>query len=777
VKTTPSLTQIRPSAHNRYRQLPIFGRFLDDFVPWAFARGYTIHAVFLQLDSVRHLEDWFQRRGRRSVKGLTANDLAAAHRHFSRRPHDPRYAWGLRGFGVFLQEQGCIKTGRPKPLTRSEQEVARFAKYLRKARGVADSTGASAQRRIRPFLDFIGFEHDASALKNLTLEDVFRYLRSLSGRYQRKTMQQVVGNIRGFLRFQLVRGAIRSPLHLQIDTVRVYRSEHLPYPVKWSQLQQLLRCIDRSTPLGLRDYAVLLLAATYGLRASDVASLALDDIDWRKRTIQIVQCKTRQPLALPLTDDVGAALADYIRRGRPSSSCRYIFLRRQAPIAPLSLPGMSNTLRRASKTAGIMLKASGFRCLRHAVALRLLRQGTLLKSIGDILGHRSSASTSEYLRLNVEDLRQIALPVPTTSRRDVPRKKQSTVPRSRRRAGTPTAPRGWGWRSFLGTPMRDYLATQRALGRAYETQEYTLRGLDFFLASHYPQAESFTAAMFAAWAVGLRSLCPTTARMRMLCIRKFCCHLERSRPGMFIPNLSTFPKELPHQVPYLFSEQEVARVLAATDTLRCTRRNPLHPQTIRLAILLTFCCGLRLGEVLHLRLADIDTGEMVLHINETKFHKSRLVPISSSVAEEVRQYLTQRLRENMPMEPSAPLVWNGLVRRKRRAHALAPSNLWATWRRVCCCADVIDHRGRPPRFHDLRHSFAVEALRRAYSTGKNAQALLPQLSCYMGHVGVQFTHYYLKFTEPLRCVSSERFRQHILASILPAGDLQEGGAK
>jgi len=137
--------------------------------------------------------------------------------------------------------------------------------------------------------------------------------------------------------------------------------------------------------------------------------------------------------------------------------------------------------------------------------------------------------------------------------------------------------------------------------------------------------------MFAAWASGLHQLCPTTARMRMLCVRKFCIHRARSHSGMFIPDLRTFPKELPHQAPYLLSESEVARLLVATTTIRATRNKPLHPQTIRLAFLLLFCCGLRRGEVLKLRLADIDTEEMVLRIKETKFYKSQLVPVSPSV--------------------------------------------------------------------------------------------------------------------------------------------------
>jgi integrase/recombinase XerD len=324
--------------------------------------------------------------------------------------------------------------------------------------------------------------------------------------------------------------------------------------------------------------------------------------------------------------------------------------------------------------------------------------------------------------------------------------------------------------------MIDYLSVQRALGRDYETEERTLLGLDFFLVRRYPRAGRLTAAMFAAWATGLHSLCPTTARMRMLCVRKFCCHFARARPGMFIPDLRTFPKEVPHQAPYLLSEPEVARLLAATATLRFTRSNPLHPQTIRLALLLTFCCGLRRGEILKLRLADIDTEEMVLRINETKFYKSRLVPVSPSVADELRRYLSMRRRKKMPIEPGAPLVWNGWPRRNGQVVALSSAPFWHTWKRVCRCARVFDHRGRLPRLHDLRHGFAVEALRRAYDSGQNAQAVLPRLARYMGHAGIQFTHYYLKFTEPLRCAASDRFRQHLTAAVLPALDSKKGGA-
>ena len=153
MKNTYTLVHVRPRDYQRYRDIPIFGRLLDDFVPWAFGRGYTIHTVYLQLDSVRHLGTWFRRKGSSSVGALTTDDLAAAYHCFSTR-RDPRYAWGLRGFVAFLQASGCLKPVRPKPLTRSELEATSFLEYLRKDRGAAESTCGSYQRRVQHFLKF-----------------------------------------------------------------------------------------------------------------------------------------------------------------------------------------------------------------------------------------------------------------------------------------------------------------------------------------------------------------------------------------------------------------------------------------------------------------------------------------------------------------------------------------------------------------------------------------------------------------------------------------------
>jgi hypothetical protein len=169
---------------------------LDEFVHWAFGRGYTIPTVYLQLDAVRHASAWFWRRGRRSIAELTADDLAAAHHCFATRRRDPRYSWGLHGFIIFLKTQGGLKPGRPQRLTRSEREVAGFLEYLRKDRGAADSTREAYQRHVLHFLKFIGFDRRKMAIKTLTLATVHQYLRSFSGQYKRTTMQHLVGSLR-----------------------------------------------------------------------------------------------------------------------------------------------------------------------------------------------------------------------------------------------------------------------------------------------------------------------------------------------------------------------------------------------------------------------------------------------------------------------------------------------------------------------------------------------------------------------------------------------------
>src|SRR5262249_395276 len=180
---------------------------------------------------------------------------------------------------------------------------------------------------------------------------------------------------------------------------------------------------------------------------------------------------------------------------------------------------------------------------------------------------------------------------------------------------------------------------------------------------------------------------------------------------------------------------------------------------------LLFCCGLRRGELFRLKIRHFDPREQVLRVEATKFHKSRLVPLSDSVAEEVRRYLGLR---RSPLEPEPPLLSSS----QRGGHETMSSAmaLAENWQLLCLTAGVLDERGRPPRLHDLRHSFAVAALDRWYRQGIDVQSKLPHLATYLGHVSVASTHYYLQLSAELGQSASQRFH-HYAHQVFTSGDL------
>src|SRR5438270_891037 len=219
--------------------------------------------------------------------------------------------------------------------------------------------------------------------------------------------------VRDLLRFLSTDGRVRTGLDRQIDTPRVYRLEQLPRSLPWDTVTALLKSIDQKTAMGLRDYAMFLLIATYGLRASEVVAISLDDIHWRRGVLRIHQRKTSSPLELPLTNEVLSALVKHLKRTPPPEPYRRIFLRMRAPMGVLKPTAVTEAFQALVRKSGLSISYQGPHCMRHAYALRLLKNGTPLKTIGDILGHRTAEATCMYLRLATGDLREVALAVPS----------------------------------------------------------------------------------------------------------------------------------------------------------------------------------------------------------------------------------------------------------------------------------------------------------------------------------------------------------------------------
>lgn len=405
------LDQLFPRDHRKYTTLPVLGQGLGDFARWLFQQGYSRHRVGRQIRATRRIEATLHGRGIKTLSDITREQLrACAPAHWG---DDPDLFTTVRSLERHLDALRLLPLHDPPG--RTETPVNSYEAHLRDARGLAPSTVDRHRFTAGRFLRHLGYEENPSCLSTLAATDVEGFIRASSSGLSRASLQQVVAHLRGFLRFLVTRGAITPGLDAQIDTPRVYRGEKLPRSLPWETVRAFLMSIDQTSRCGLRDYTIFLLIATYGLRAGEIVSLTLDDIDWRGGRIRISQRKTRGQVLLPLTDEVGACLIQYLRQARPALPCRELFLRAQAPAGVLTRNAVGDAFRAWSRRSGLNIPFQGPHCLRHSYAVNLLRKGTSVKTIGDILGHQTADSTFVYLRLAVEDLRDVALPLPKPS--------------------------------------------------------------------------------------------------------------------------------------------------------------------------------------------------------------------------------------------------------------------------------------------------------------------------------------------------------------------------
>ncbi len=418
------LLDLFPKFHRRYTSLPIIGPTLDGYGTWLLKQGYSTDRVREHFRAARRLARQLEQRHVRSLTKLTRSQLRACAPTDSQE--DPNLVALVRRLDKYFDTELSLF---PKPApSLLEQRVTAYTTYLEQVRGFTHSTCTYHRRTVTEFLTHLGYERSPTCLAALTRRDLEAFLCAVGPRQTRGSLQHVVSHLRAFLRFLVSTGEIPQGLETQIDTPRVYRGEQLPRALPWETVRALLKAVDRTTPMGRRDYAIFLLIATYGLRACEVVTLTLDDVEWRAARLRIPQRKTRNSLWLPLTDEVGAALLDYLRHGRaalavrrkplpfqvaPPRCYRELFLRHRTPIGVLKPTAITEVFQAWSKRSGLAIPFQGVHCLRHSYALYLLRSGLSLKTIGDLLGHRTFESTCVYLRLAVDDLREVALDLPS----------------------------------------------------------------------------------------------------------------------------------------------------------------------------------------------------------------------------------------------------------------------------------------------------------------------------------------------------------------------------
>ena len=294
--------------------------------------------------------------------------------------------------------------------------VQDYDTWLRDLRGLHPETRAKRTTYALRFLASLGSPADEDSLADLSVRDVDAYLKQCCVGLRRASIEDCTVCLRDFLRHLYRGGRTASDLSGTVIGPRIYEHEDIPSALRLEEVQRVLEVTreDRSS-VGLRDCAILMLLATYGLQAAEIVKLRLEDIDWRKDVLRVRHSKTGTYSELPLLPEPGEAVLRYLEKARPSSTHRELFLRIQAPHRPFKNGSILNCVTSARlRAAGINPQGrKGPHAFRHARAVSLLRSGVPLKIIGDVLGHTSAAATAEYLKLATEDLRAVGLELPS----------------------------------------------------------------------------------------------------------------------------------------------------------------------------------------------------------------------------------------------------------------------------------------------------------------------------------------------------------------------------
>lgn len=304
-----------------------------------------------------------------------------------------------------------------------------------------------------------------------------------------------------------------------------------------------------------------------------------------------------------------------------------------------------------------------------------------------------------------------------------------------------------------------FLSSRRALGRAYRGEEYVLRKLRKFLVRS--RACDLDERLFDRFRARYYGHSSSTRVAVEHTVYRFHRYRRRAEPQCFLPDRESLARQEPQSLPTIIERDQIARLLEYVSTLECGC-HPLRPAVLHLALVLLYTAGLRRGELIRLTLGDADERSGVLRIRESKFHKSRWVPLSPSASTELRKYLKARRDAGFDQASNAPLLVT------RDAQAYKGHSIWRALNGVFIAAGVRDSSGRCPRIQDLRHSFAVAALLRWYEADADAQSNLPKLALYMGHVSIVSTAYYLRCMPAVVARAGERFARSWV-------DVLEGG--
>jgi site-specific recombinase XerD len=392
---------------------------LEEFCNWLLQHGFSRGAIRKHLFSVSHLNEHLGGPRSRPHQGVSLKEVEGFFKAYplqcpNRRAlggHLRRVGYSVNRFTDYLRQRGLFDSLVKSPIYQPLLDA--YLQWMRRYQHASEGTLEVRRHSMTQFLQWLGTEATPEGLFRLTAERIEKFFLSYAqsmGRSARHSMQSA---LRSFLRFCLHQGYIERPLDLAVPTLRTYKLATVPRGLSDTEAQQVLRGINRNSHAGRRDYAMVQLLYTYGVRGGQLRALRLEDIDWAKNEILFKASKHGKDSRLPLTAQVGEPLLDYLQHCRPCSSYPHVFLTCRAPYHPFAhSSSVSAIVERHIQTAGIEISSKGAHAFRHCFATRMLHQGHSLKAIADLLGHRHLGTTFIYTKVNFNALKQVALEWP-----------------------------------------------------------------------------------------------------------------------------------------------------------------------------------------------------------------------------------------------------------------------------------------------------------------------------------------------------------------------------
>jgi integrase/recombinase XerD len=406
---------VRPQTVDRIRAAWI-GAEVERYVGWLAEHGYAARCVRARVPMLVAFGEFAWARGARTVEELAVHvePFVAAwvverhrHRRVGARPSEKEVRGPIEQM-LTLASPGFVGSGRSHRPDPFAGVLPDFFEYLVVERGLRPASLRNYQHHLRHFECYLARIGAGLGEISPPIPSSFIADRAAAG-LARTTLRDGCGVLRVFLRYAHREGVLRSDLSAVMEWPQAYRLSDIPRSITWAEVRDVLAGVDRRSPAGKRDYAILLLLVSYGLRGREVAALTLDDIDWKRERLAVPERKAGHSTAFPLSSTVGEAIIDYLRNGRPQTTSRRVFFRAVAPVEPIGPAAVSARARHYLLKAGVPVVRPGSHTLRHTCVQRLVEADFSLKTIGDFVGHRSAKSTEIYAKVAVESLREVAL--------------------------------------------------------------------------------------------------------------------------------------------------------------------------------------------------------------------------------------------------------------------------------------------------------------------------------------------------------------------------------